>query len=275
MYGPPSGRGPSLRRRFFMWLSITRSKASNAPPNSRVPSCSRVNATPGSATSDDQEVVLGPRQRDGGVVPPDLPGRAVDVEVEEADGFVSPLGGRRVGGTRSPEHGTDTRHELARLERLRHVVVGADLEAGDAVDQVVARGQHHHRRGAARGPELAQDLEPGSTWKHHVEDDQVRCQRQRSSQGTLAVGLGRDVVALAGEVRADDLEDVRLVVDDEDAGHGRQHRRRPDVIVRPSLSMSVRFDVYGRPGPCGPVPSQVPVPADVRLGPAAPPARIP
>ena len=38
------------------------------------------------------------------------------------------------------------RDELARVERLRHVVVGADLEPDDLVDVLVARRQHQHRQ---------------------------------------------------------------------------------------------------------------------------------
>jgi hypothetical protein len=36
----------------------------------------------------------------------------------------------------------DARHQLARIEWPRHVVVGADLEPDDAVDVIALGGQH-------------------------------------------------------------------------------------------------------------------------------------
>ena len=46
---------------------------------------------------------------------------------------------------RAAQHALDARHQLARIERLRHVVVGAHLEADDAVDDGRRRRQHHDR----------------------------------------------------------------------------------------------------------------------------------
>src|SRR5581483_9217803 len=66
----------------------------------------------------------------------------VDVEVAVLDRLalaVAPL--RR----RTAQHRPDARDELPRVERLRQVVVGADLETDDLVDVLVARGQHQDR----------------------------------------------------------------------------------------------------------------------------------
>src|SRR5215218_3866394 len=52
---------------------------------------------------------------------------------------VAPLRGR------APQNGLDARDELARVERLRQVVVGADLEPDDLLDVLVARRQHQDR----------------------------------------------------------------------------------------------------------------------------------
>ena len=45
----------------------------------------------------------------------------------------------------APQRRAHPRHELAQAERLRHVVVGADLEPDDRVDLGVARGDHDDR----------------------------------------------------------------------------------------------------------------------------------
>ena len=45
------------------------------------------------------------------------------------------------------------KQELAHAERLHHVVVGAELEADDAVDLLALRRQHHDReRRGSPGP---------------------------------------------------------------------------------------------------------------------------
>ena len=63
-------------------------------------------------------------------------------------------------------------HELARGEGLGDVVVGAELEAEDAVDLVAARGEHDDRdvRGGAQVLAMSSPDLPG---QHHVEDDEV------------------------------------------------------------------------------------------------------
>src|SRR5437867_325468 len=48
-------------------------------------------------------------------------------------------------GRGAAEDGLDPGDELARVERLRHVVVRADLEPDDLVDVFVTRGQHQDR----------------------------------------------------------------------------------------------------------------------------------
>ena len=76
--------------------------------------------------------------------------------------------GRRTGAPRRParrrvarpaEHRPDAGHQLARRERLGHVVVGAGREADDPVDLLDARGQHHDV-GVAERADLPARLDP-------------------------------------------------------------------------------------------------------------------
>ncbi len=71
------------------------------------------------------------------------------------------------------QDGPDAGHQLARLEGLGDVVVGTHLQAGHAVDDVVASGEHDHGAVDAVGAQLSQDLEAGATGQHHVEDEHV------------------------------------------------------------------------------------------------------
>src|SRR3989304_6037914 len=94
MYCSPPGRGPSLWRRFLTWLSIVRSYASNASPNT---------AAPG------------------------LAGAGVDDEVE----VVEHEGRRSRSHGQATEHGADAGDEFARLERLGDVGVRTALQTRD------------------------------------------------------------------------------------------------------------------------------------------------
>ena len=174
-----------------------------------------------------EQVELGAREPDVLAGAPDLARGLVDLKVEIRARRVG--GRRRDGGPRhrreAPEHGTHAGDELARLEGLGDVVVGADLEARHPVDDVVASGEHDDRGPPTGGAELAQDVEPRAPGKHDVEDDQVRLVLERRRECRIAVAGVPDLVALAGKVGPHDLADVGLIVDDQDAAHGAGHRR--------------------------------------------------
>ena len=67
----------------------------------------------------------------------------------------------------------DAREQLAKVERLGQVVVGAGVESVDARLDGVARGQHQHRHVGAGGAQLAADRQAVLARQHHVEDDGV------------------------------------------------------------------------------------------------------
>ena len=121
---------------------------------------------------------------------------------------------------RPAQHGADARGELARRERLRHVVVGAELEADDPVGLLAARGQQDHGQVRAR-PDPAAEREPVGAGQHHVEHDEVRRIALEQLARAVAVRRLERPVALALEVADDDLAHDRLVVDDEDGRHVR------------------------------------------------------
>ena len=74
-------------------------------------------------------------------------------------------------GRRAAEDRLDARDELTGIERLRQVVVGADLEPDDLVDVLVTRRQHQDRH-VARLANTARHLDPVDVRQHQVEDDQ-------------------------------------------------------------------------------------------------------
>ena len=99
-------------------------------------------------------------------------------------------------GCARAQHDLDARQQLARVERLGQVVVGAHLQADDAVGLVAARGQHDHRDFRLRA-QLAAQRQPVVAGQHHVEHDQVEvparsrhatwpCRRRRRSAQPVA-----------------------------------------------------------------------------------------
>ena len=53
------------------------------------------------------------------------------------------VGGLRGGFAMPPQHGLDAGDQLARIDRLAEIVVGADLEPDDAVDVLFQRGEEN------------------------------------------------------------------------------------------------------------------------------------
>src|ERR1700687_2008181 len=72
---------------------------------------------------------------------PARPGNALrgGIQDEVGDGN---FGGAKL--TRAAQQGTETREQLAEFERLGEVIVGTVIEAGDAVLNGIARGQHQN-----------------------------------------------------------------------------------------------------------------------------------
>jgi hypothetical protein len=71
------------------------------------------------------------------------------------------------------QNDADARHQFARRERLRHIVIGADLQAHHAVDLIAAGGQENHRR-IAKLAQAAAHLQPAHIRQADIEHHQFR-----------------------------------------------------------------------------------------------------
>src|SRR5688572_20210347 len=70
----------------------------------------------------------------------------VEPEVPELDDLLlHTRRSRRLALRRAPQYRLDASDELARVEGLRQVIVGADFEADDAIDVVALGGEHDDR----------------------------------------------------------------------------------------------------------------------------------
>ena len=88
----------------------------------------------------------------------------------------------------SPGEGAKPGEELAEVEGLRQVVVGAGVESLDLVVDGVARGEHEDRRVDALAPNLATDFEAVADGEDDVEDDGIVVVDGREEDGPAAVG---------------------------------------------------------------------------------------
>ncbi len=106
--------------------------------------------------------------------------------------------------------------ELVDAERLRHVVVRARVERSDLLVLLTDGGEDDHRRVAPRA-QLARDLGSVPVREDEVDDHGLRRVRGRRGQRVGRVGCRVDRVPGAAERRSERPQDLRLVVDDEDA----------------------------------------------------------
>ena len=131
----------------------------------------------------------------------------------------------------APQHRLHPRDQLGGRERLREVVVAAELEAEHAVDLAVARGEEDHRDLRRLADALAH-LEPVDVGEPDVEHHEPGpLVADRLEPGLAGRGL-QHPVALAGEVEVDEVGDVRLVVDDEDRSPFHAPHRRTSRTPR-------------------------------------------
>ena len=122
------------------------------------------------------------------------------------------------------QHRLDARQQLRSAERLRDVVVGADLEADDAVDLVALCREDDHRGRHPLAAQHAQHLDAAHAGKHHVEQDEVQSLVAGGLERSLAIGGGGHLVSLARQVEGECLPKGGIVLDEEQPA---SHRSPP------------------------------------------------
>jgi hypothetical protein len=130
----------------------------------------------------------------------------------------------------APQERLDPRHQLARRERLHHVVVAAQLETEHPINLVAPRGQKEHGL-LVLLPELAAEGEAVGVGQHHVEDHQVEgaLLEREARGGAVARGAHGEPLALKGHLHH--LADAGLVIGHEDVRcHRAQCTRARDAL---------------------------------------------
>ena len=162
-----------------------------------------------------QQIELQRRHRDIAAL---IVRQSVSGEVEhtatDANAFGADIRAMRGGST--AEHALDARQHFARVERLRHVIVGAHLETDDAIDDRRGGSQHDDRDRRVALAKMPRETQAVLARHMNVDERQIHwvlCdQRLRRNRVFCADGG----VAMRDEVLLEHLANVRLVVDDED-----------------------------------------------------------
>ena len=138
----------------------------------------------------------------------------------------------------------DARQQLARLEGLGQVVVGADLEADDAVDVLDLGRQHDDRRHVVGGTQPATDRQAVFAGQHEVEDDQMHRLAGEQAVQRLGVFGEQDLEAFLGQVASQQVANAGIIIDDDDAIRSRISsciHRFPICNNRDSARLRKRF----------------------------------
>ena len=148
------------------------------------------------------------------------PRREVERERSERDLALRRRRARRTVLGLAAQHRMDARDELARIERLRQVVVGAHLEPDDAVDFLALRGEHDDRHRFARAAKPPAHREAVLAGQHQIEHDQMRRIALQLLVEIARVGKHRNLKSLLGQVARQEVAQPHVIVDDEDLGRG-------------------------------------------------------
>ena len=159
---------------------------------------------------------------------------AVEVDGDAADAQQLRPGRLLAGRSAAAEQGAHPGGELARAERLGHVVVRTEVEAEQHVVLLGPGGQHQHREVGLAAQDPA-DVEAVDAGQHHVEHEQVGLQAADLLERRAAVVDDDDLVVLALEVEADELGLLRVVLGQHDLGtHGSYYRSGPRRYRHPA-----------------------------------------
>jgi len=160
-----------------------------------------------------QDSPFGGSQVEGGAVEPRLVGTVIDLQ---------PLAAVACRARRGPrfavpmQNGLHAQHDFVGTERLRHVVVGAEFQALDAVLRCASGGEDDHREGS-ESVDFPKDVGAVDVRKAQVEEHQLA--RGQEAQ-CLRTGRGREHGEPGSfEVATENVADITLVLDDQHGGH--------------------------------------------------------
>ena len=163
--------------------------------------------------------------------------RHVDGQLAELEHLALGLGI----GVHAAQQRAGAGHQLAGAEGLHQVVVGAQLQADDAIFHLALRRQHDDRHIGGVADDAADAL-ARHTGQHEVEDDQIEVVLLELFQGVLTVADGGHPVVLALEVGGHRIADGLLIFNQKNASRFVAHgmcslHTRLQFLGCPSLNL--------------------------------------
>ena len=118
---------------------------------------------------------------------------------------------------RAVEQRLNAHHDFAPVEGLDEIIVGADLQARQAILHLAAAGDEDDRdvRGALHGAQGLADFPAAALRHHHVEQHDVRQARLRHRERLLAVVRDENIAVERLQIRLQQDDDVFTVVGDQ------------------------------------------------------------
>jgi len=154
----------------------------------------------------------------------------VDAELNTDQQNARPLSHSGSAFRRSRQRGANQREERVFVERLRHVVDGAQAHGGRGCPGVIETGEHDDRRGSTHADSLLEHLEPVGASHDEIEEDEIDFARSQDGEGLRPV-LGVDHRVGRVEHQVESLPQARIVVDDQDRRPRGRHRLHGPEIV--------------------------------------------
>ncbi len=178
-----------------------------------------VEGAPGGGAEEEQQLQL--RGGEGEFRTPLVDDERVSVDLQVAD--PGRAGGRArgvLGGGDAAQHRAHPRLDDRGAGRLDDVVVGAPFKADDDVEVVAACGQDH--QGDLAGlTDAAAHLQAAHSRQHQIQEHEVGLDGLQRLQTVLTGADGLRLVAHAVQAEHDAAAYGRVVLDQQDAGHGR------------------------------------------------------
>jgi hypothetical protein len=142
------------------------------------------------------------------------------IEQHGLDRGASGLHGLMAVVVRTFEHRLYALQHFLAIERFDEVVVGADLQAGQAILHVAAAGDQDHAdaRGALDGLQRLADFPAAALRHHHVEEHRVGHARLRHSERFLAIARRQNLAVERLQIHPQQLRDFFIII-------GNQHDR--------------------------------------------------
>src|SRR5580704_3554873 len=123
----------------------------------------------------------------------------------------------------APQCGANTGKQLSDSKRFNDVIVRSRIERGDLVTLCVA-DRHHNDGPVKRHSNLVAGLKSAHTGHVHIQENKLRAFGDDHFDRLLPTPRFYDLVPISGESRPEDASDLRLIIDDKNAGD--VHRQR-------------------------------------------------